>query len=72
MESATEQISQELGLQRLWGRRLTSNNLEDEELTVLLGDREAFPNAKVMYFFLSSTNKKLNVKNYNNSIIKLK
>ncbi|XP_014278435.1 uncharacterized protein [Halyomorpha halys] len=50
MESATEQISQELGLQRLWGRRLTSNNLEDEELTVLLDDREAFPTAKVDEF----------------------
>lgn len=42
----TAEFSQELGLQRLWGRRLTSN-LEEEDLACLLEDREVFPSAKV-------------------------
>ncbi|KAK9506370.1 hypothetical protein O3M35_008322 [Rhynocoris fuscipes] len=46
METATE-FSTELGLQRLWGRRLTGNNLYEEDLGVLLQDRDVFPSAQI-------------------------
>ncbi|XP_014254362.1 uncharacterized protein LOC106669406 [Cimex lectularius] len=44
METATE-ISTELGLQRLWGRRLTGSNIHEEDIAGLL--EEVFPSAQV-------------------------